>query len=333
MKDRETELLERWRRERPMYEAWGAIVSDTLTAAVEREIRPAEVELFFRIPLKHRTKEEGSLLAKAFRRGKPYVNPYDDIEDKVGIRIVVLFSEEIRVVERAILACEEWNAVRARDFHDERERRPFEFDYQSLHYIARSTGSMNRGGIVISTNTPCEIQVRTILQHAYSELTHDTIYKPSVQASPDVKRAAAKSMALIEATDDYFSQVRERLEIAQAPGQHVASVMDRVYREFTGLIPQPSPLNTLLIDNFKQWAHDNFEVEILAFLSAKIFLADFIRERAPSDLLYRQPALLLVYWSIQKAPRMAARNCHLSGDELAPLYSDLGLRLPDARVD
>jgi putative GTP pyrophosphokinase len=209
MTDRETELLERWRNERSMYAAWGEFVSETLTAAVALEIYPAAVEMFFRIPLKSRTKEAPSLLAKAFHRGKQYKDPYADIEDKVGVRIVVLFSEEIRVVERAINDRPEWTAAKARDFEDERAERPFEFDYQSLHYVVRAKLGVSRDGIDVDPNTPCEIQVRTILQHAYSELTHDTIYKPSVQAQPDVKRAAAKSMALIEATDDYFAQVRD----------------------------------------------------------------------------------------------------------------------------
>lgn len=91
MSDRETELLDRWHAERPMYNAWGALVSETLKAAVARAIQPANVELFFRLPVKHRTKERASLLAKAFHLGKSYKDPYLDIEDKVGVRIVVLF--------------------------------------------------------------------------------------------------------------------------------------------------------------------------------------------------------------------------------------------------
>ena len=49
--------------------------------------------------------------------------------------------------------------------------------------------------------------MRTLLQHAHSELTHDTIYKPSVVQTPAMLRAAAKSMALIEATGDYFEEL------------------------------------------------------------------------------------------------------------------------------
>lgn len=332
MKDRETELLERWRAERPMYAAWGDFVSETLTAAVAREIHPAIVEMFFRIPLKPRTKEAASLLAKAFHRSKEYRDPYSDIEDKVGVRIVVLFSEEIRVVERAITACDRWTAAKARDFEEERAAKPFEFDYQSLHYIVRAKAGVSHGGVDVAADTPCEVQVRTILQHAYSELTHDTIYKPSVQAEPDVKRAAAKSMALIEATDDYFTQVRQKLELAQAPGQQIAAAVESAYRPFTGLEPQLSPLNTLLVDHFRKWAKEGFEAELTVFLKEKPFLAERIQERAAKELLYRQPAVLLVYWAIKQSPRQVPLDSPLSDDELAPLYSDLGQRLPEARA-
>lgn len=330
MTDRESELLDRWKRERPAYEAWGAFVSETLTTAVAGEIHPSSVELFFRLPLKHRTKEPASLLAKAFHRGKPYDNPFDDIEDKVGVRIVVLFSEEIRTVERALTGRTEWSAEKSRDYEEERARRPFEFDYQSLHYVVRSASDITIDEVKIPKNTPCEVQVRTILQHAYSELTHDTIYKPSVQAEPDVKRAAAKSMALIEATDDYFMQVRQRLALAQAPGQQVAAIVNAAYSEFTGLTPDPSPLNTLIIDHFKRWARDDFEALFSTFISEKAFLAEFIQERAATQLLYRQPGVLLAYWAVKQAPRAAAQGGPLSEAELAPLYSDLGERFPTA---
>ena len=332
MKDRETELLKRWRLERPIYDAWGGYVSETLTEAIAREIHPANVELFFRIPPKARTKGEASLLAKAFHRSKSYKDPYNEIEDKVGLRIVVLFSEEIRLVERAIQACESWTAAKARDFEDERAAKPFEFDYQSLHYIVRSKPGISHGGATIVADIACEIQVRTILQHAYSELTHDTIYKPSIQAEPDVKRAAAKSMALIEATDDYFTQVRLKLELAQAPGQLVAATVDREYRAFTGLEPELSPLNTLLIDHFRRWAKEGFVAELPVFLREKAFLAGNIRERAATELLYRQPAVLLVYWAVKQAPRQAPHDSPLSDEELAPFYSDLGVGRPAARL-
>lgn len=329
MTNHETEFLERWHRELPMYQAWGEFVTTKLTELVADLISPEKVDYFFRIPLKSRIKTEPSLLTKAFYRNKNYDNPYEDIEDKVGLRIVVLFSTDIRIVEEAIKDCDCWTANKARDFEDERANKPFEFDYQSLHYIVRSNEVANYSGVDVKSGIPCEIQVRTILQHAYSELTHDTIYKPSVQAKSNIKRSAAKSMALIEATDDYFTQVKRELEHAQELGVKISQTIDRLYRSFTNLIPELSPLNDMLIDHFKKWATEDFEEDLSKFLDEKIFLVSRIQERA-SHLLYRQPAVLLIYWAIKQAPRAAWTNSPLTDDELSLFYSDLGKRLPSA---
>src|ERR1019366_6806543 len=141
-----------------------------------------------------------------------YQNPYEEIEDKVGLRFVVLLIEDIRTIEAAVKEAPHWVASLARDFEREQEARPYEFDYQSLHYVVRSALPFEFEGVVIPSDIPCEVQVRTLLQHAYSELTHDTIYKPNVRATPLLKRAAAKSMALIEATSDYFSSVSKTIK-------------------------------------------------------------------------------------------------------------------------
>lgn len=328
MSDRETELLDRWTAERPVYDAWGRFVASELTSLVAKAIEPNRVEMFFRIPIKPRTKEPSSLLAKAFHRGKPYANPFDDIEDKVGVRIVVLFSRDIRIVEEAIRRCEYWNANKARDFEEERARKPFEFDYQSLHYIVRSRTPLKYDDIHIAANMPCEVQVRTILQHAYSELTHDTIYKPNVQARPEVKRAAAKSMALIEATDDFFTQVQDWLLLAEEPTTRLTGTLERMYKEIVQLPPDPSPLNVIMIDHYRRFIREGYEDAFNKFFLAKPYLAQRVRERAPRELLYRQPGVLLLYWAVSQNPRGAAEDGPLSHAELEPLYSDLGERLP-----
>lgn len=327
MSERETEFLERWRGERPMYDAWGSFICAKLRELISPKI-PISIELFLRVPMKHRLKDEDSLLGKAFYRQKNYDNPYLKIEDKVGARIVVLSSDDIKTVDEVVLASGDfWVSEKARDYEEERMLRPFEFDYQSVHYVLKARAGVEHNGVQIAEGTPCELQVRTLLQHAYSELTHDTLYKPNVAAEPDVKRAAAKSMALIEATDDYFTEVRRRIEQATASGEHLRQVLEAAYRDFVGCEPEPSPLNLILIDHYRAFAPESIEGDLRQFLADKPFVAERVGERAASQTLYRQPAALLVYWAIQQARRKAARETPLSHAELEPMYSDLGYRL------
>ncbi len=326
--DPEAELIERWRRERPMYEAWGQVVTDSLMRAIEAQIHPVSAKLFCRIPIKHRTKDEQSFLAKAFVRKKSYSDPYNDIEDKVGLRVVVLCTEDIVTVKHIIETHDIWDARVARDFEKEISAKPLVFDYQSLHYIVRGKTQITHDGITVEPNTSCEVQVRTLLQHAYAELTHDTIYKPSIKADPAVHRAAAKSMALIEATDDYFLQVRKQVAAMTAPARELERLLLDLYKEFTNSAASPTILDTLILDFYKQYAPADLTNVLRTFLAGKPFLGQEIASRAATSILFRQPSILLVYWAINVVPRAAASGGPLSLQELAPLYSDLGIKAP-----
>ena len=178
-------------------------------------LRDVNVDYFLKLPVTPRLKELKSLVDKALFRDKTYTNPYQDITDKVGMRFVVLLSNDIRIVEDAILDIKDWTVSKDRDFEDELRARTLEFAYQSVHYVLRAATEMQYGDAVIPISTPCEVQIRTLLQHAHSELTHDTIYKPKKTASPEVKRTIAKSMALIEATDDFFVLAMNELIVPQ----------------------------------------------------------------------------------------------------------------------
>jgi ppGpp synthetase/RelA/SpoT-type nucleotidyltranferase len=320
----EDELLERWQHEERSYAAWGRYVAHELRSAIATRVAPTKLELFLKLPVQPRVKETESLLQKAFHRKKAYTDPYEQIEDKVGLRFVVLVEDDVRTIETEIESGAAWVAQKARDFAEEREERPYEFDYQSLHYVLRSKDELTFEGERVLANMPCEVQVRTLLQHAYSELTHDTIYKPSVTATPSLKRAAAKSMALIEATDGFFSEVSRTINGMLAPDRALATFLAQRYSEFIGSEGVAGPLNTLLIDHYKKFAGDHFHRDLELWLSRKPFLGRFIQERASSNSLYRVPAILLVYYAVGNSPKMAMQDSPLDDNELEPIYSDLG---------
>jgi putative GTP pyrophosphokinase len=323
---KESAFVERWRREQPLYAAWGLFVSTKLCELIRERVAPISLEVFLRIPVTSRVKELDSLIQKAFHRNKPYTDPFADIEDKVGLRFVVLLSEDIRTVETAIIGAIHWTATKARDFADEREAKPYEFDYQSLHYVVRSRIPISFGSVEVPQNIPCEIQVKTLLQHAYSELTHDTIYKPSVTATPALKRAAAKSMALIEATDDYFSQVNYVINQALKNAKELILFLASRYTELVGEPPHDTPLNSLIVDHYKSIA-TNFDKEFDVWINEKSYIADIVKERAPRLALYRVPSIFLVYYCVSVSPRLARIDSPLRDAELEPIYSDLGLAL------
>jgi putative GTP pyrophosphokinase len=323
----ETEFLDRWRREEPIYAAWGRFIGATLSDAIRGRVAPIELELFLKLPVVPRIKDQDSILQKAFYRGKNYRNPYEEIEDKVGLRFVVLLTEDIRTVEAALKDVPQWVASLARDFEQEREARPYEFDYQSLHYVLRSAVPFEFEGTAIPADIPCEVQIRTLLQHAYSELTHDTIYKPNIRATPVLKRTAAKSMALIEATGDYFSSVNKTIQRVLADTKKLAEFLSSKYATISSAAPVDSPLNSLLIDHYRAQVGQSFEADFENWWRGKKFLGEIITARRKGESLYRTPSILLVYFCVSVGPTLAKQNSPLTDKELQPIYSDLGLAL------
>jgi ppGpp synthetase/RelA/SpoT-type nucleotidyltranferase len=330
----ERDLIERWDADRALYEAWGNHVIQRLNERLTQLIAPREIEYFIRIwPPNPRLKQMDTLVEKALYRGKGYKNPYADITDKVGVRYVVLVARDISIVEQSINEIDEWVASKDRDFEEERAANPMLFDYQSTHYIVRAARDLALHGVTIPHETPCEIQIRTLLQHAHSEVTHSTgIYKSRVNVSPDTKRAVAKSMALIEATNDYFEKVIDETRDELAPVRALSSRLADLYRVRVGREAVPTKAEGFILEAFghKVDSTDQLFVELADLLDNKPFLLDRIRERAQAIQLYRLPAVLLLYLLAEKEPGQTKAKWPLTPDELRPIYSDLGRNLDES---
>jgi putative GTP pyrophosphokinase len=157
-----------------------------------------------------------------------YKNPLDDIKDIVGLRIITFVLETVKKVDDII----------HKEFHvherlDKAEilREEERFGYQSVHYIVEL--KENRTSLSEYQNyrhLVAEIQVRTILQHAWAEIEHDIQYK-SVQTIPAPYRRRFLTLAgLFEIADRELNALQNedeaRQEIAQESVQQ--GKLDRV---------------------------------------------------------------------------------------------------------
>ena len=320
----ESEFLQLWNNERPMYEAWGRFIVEKIKERLNPEIAPVSADVFIRLPPVPRLKADASLIDKAFYRNKPYEDPYNDITDKVGVRFVVLLTKDIKKVEDAITGCPLWTYSKDRDFEKEQEDNPLKFDYAAVHYVVRAKGDIAINSTTVTANSPCEIQVKTMLQHAYSELTHDTIYKPSIIATPSMRRSAAKSMALIEATNDYFLSVARAVEDATKPNRSLTTDFSSFYAEYVGRKPEVTRTESLILDIYGNKFTDKFIEDAKEFLKEREYISKSVSDLAGSKLLFRQPAILLVYYLASTHPSSTKENWPLLPEELRPIYVELG---------
>jgi putative GTP pyrophosphokinase len=323
----EEEFLKRWNDESPVYERWGKHVAAHLLETLKPIVAPVSTELFIRIPPAPRVKSGGSFLTKAFYNPKKnYDDPFEQITDKVGVRFVVLLVTHISKVQVAVEQCPVWTWSKDKDFESEIAENPASFDYQSVHYVVRCKDDLKLDDLIIPKNTPCEVQIRTLLQHAHSELTHDTIYKPSVEKTLEMERSVSKAMALIEATNDYFEQVSELIDNLVSPSRKLTEELTFLYKERVGIAAEPTKAEGLLIDAFGT-NDPNVISDLKKFLDEKPFVAKRVAERAKSKMLFRQPSILLFYKVVHEKPNHAQTIWPLTPAELTPIATDLGVSL------
>jgi len=154
-----------------------------------------------------RIKSWPSLKAKArkIRDGQPvYPDPWHDIRDIIGARITVLHSTEIPQV--LTLLADAFEVLRSVDKAQE-TRVSGGFGYGSHHLVLRITEHTE--SLETYAGSVFEVQIRTVLQHAWAEFEHDIRYKRARGAAPDpqVDRAFTLAAGLIELADQQFDQI------------------------------------------------------------------------------------------------------------------------------
>lgn len=132
-----------------------------------------------------------------------YPNPMEEITDKAAARIITYFVNTVDEVAEII--SEQFEVL-------EQERKasddPARFGYQSTHYLVKlSSARTALPEYVRFHDLTAEIQVRTILQHAWAEIEHDIQYKSSSVLPRTIQRRFAALAGLIEISDREFQAI------------------------------------------------------------------------------------------------------------------------------
>ncbi len=148
--------------------------------------------------LEYRVKAEDSLAGKLELKGSKYKG-LSDITDIIGLRVITFYIDDVDKVASAVerLFEVDWdNSVDKRKAHEIDS-----FGYMSLHYICSLKGFPYR----------FEIQMRTILQHAWANMNHDTGYKSGVEVPTRYLRNLGRLAGMLELVDEQFSLIRREL--------------------------------------------------------------------------------------------------------------------------
>ncbi|EMN5660568.1 (p)ppGpp synthetase [Providencia rettgeri] len=323
----QTEFLKKWHSEKLIYKAWGNFVISKVNSSIES--LGYNLNNYIKIKPFARVKDDNSLIDKAFYRpDKSYEHPYYDIEDKVGCRFVVLLVDQVEQIANIIRTDTSWLTEECRHFNDERNSAPLLFTYQSVHFVVRSIEELEFDSIKIPSGTPCEIQIRTLLQHAYAELTHDSIYKAKKMVKPQIQRTVAKSMALIETTDGFFKEVSTSL---QGPAEHydIVSVLNALYEEFISSPPIDFQKSSFVIlDTFEDLFESRFQSRVRKLITSNSHdLINVIKANSSKDPFYKQSISIFTGWLIIERRSRVVRDWPLDQNLLKNFASSLSVSL------
>ena len=183
------------------YRLFAARVQDLLTNILDAEGIQAH-------SITSREKSPVSLKEKILREGKSYMNPLKDITDLAGVRVITYFPTD---VDRVVPIIEREFAVDRENSIDKRKTAdPSIFGYASVHLaVGLSSDRLRLAEYAIFDGLKCEIQVRTILQHAWAEIEHNIIYKSSQDIPFELRRKFASLAGLLEVADREFEILRK----------------------------------------------------------------------------------------------------------------------------
>lgn len=143
-----------------------------------------------------RVKRPASLADKLRRKPGRY-QQLDDLTDLVGVRVITYFESDVAVVSR--LLEEHFEVDWAHSVDKGKVHDPDRFGYMGVHYVLRARRSA--GG---HPDLRFEVQIRSILQHAWAEIEHDLGYKNREAVPREVRRRFNRLSGLLEIADEEF---------------------------------------------------------------------------------------------------------------------------------
>lgn len=152
----------------------------------------------------YRVKDVDSAYEKVSR--KEFDTPFEQIEDWSGLRVICYYPSDVNKICEIIK--QEFDIISQEDTAKRLALK--EFGYRSTHFILKVKSSWmlppNYRGL---ENFKAEVQVRTILMHAWAEVEHKLQYKSTEQVPEQFQRKLYLLSAKFEEADGQFEELRD----------------------------------------------------------------------------------------------------------------------------
>jgi ppGpp synthetase/RelA/SpoT-type nucleotidyltranferase len=282
----------RWIAERPKYDAFGKVL--------ERRLKESLKPLGMWFDVDSRAKTVDSLVKKLLTKRD---HTFDTLPDKVGVRVIIRYRADVnKVIEK----------VRTLFDSDEPENKEQRLGTDRVGYLSvhldhvRLHQNDGDNALYPANVFWAELQVRTLAQHLWSEMSHDTVYKSDEMASklpPDTQRRVALMAGQIEVADREFDRLN--MELSSRATVLILQVLERHYYNVASQQPNlelsVEVLNTLMplittdVSTFANRLNDFLTTKqpVIEQVYAQAREQGLEDDRTPAFLF--QPEMLLIY--------------------------------------
>jgi ppGpp synthetase/RelA/SpoT-type nucleotidyltranferase len=180
---------------------------ESLMTQIETLVASNEIALA--VPLESRVKTWDSIEEKISRKSLQ-LQEIADLDDLVGMRIILLFRRDIIAADKVIR--EHLKVLHAEDTSHRLSET--QFGYQSQHYVVTLPESWLRlPSYSEFANLKVEIQLRTAAQHIWAASSHKLQYKSESSVPPTLRRSIHRVSALLETVDLEFERLLDERQL------------------------------------------------------------------------------------------------------------------------
>ncbi len=161
--------------------------------------------------IESRTKTLVSFEDKIKRKGNKYEDPLNDITDICGVRIILYYQDQInhviKILKENFIIDEEHTVDKSQLLKDD------QFGYNSPNYmIMLDSNRTNLKEWMKYKNRKIEVQIKTVLQHAWASISHSIEYKNKQDIPNSLRRKLYRLAGLFELVDEQFLEIRTKNE-------------------------------------------------------------------------------------------------------------------------
>jgi putative GTP pyrophosphokinase len=195
-------LVESYESSRDMYESFALALSNLISRLLGADALQMH-------SVSHRCKTLNSFKLKVEKKGS-YLS-IGQITDLAGIHLITHYEDDVDKVAQIIES--EFNVDRENSIDKRQAIEPEKFGYLSLHYVVSLKPDRTELKEYRSfLGMKAEIQIRSLLQHTWAEIEHDTGYKSDVEVPRHIRRRFSRLAGLLELADQEFIGIRGALE-------------------------------------------------------------------------------------------------------------------------